>query len=62
MPEEKPMTCFEIAEYLDVTPKTVRNWCSRRQIPYIKLPGGQVRFLRDQVERFVREHTVKVDA
>lgn len=52
-------TAIQVAEFLGVSQKTISNWVSKRQIPYIKIGGrirGPVRFLPDEVMRWVKKN------
>ncbi len=55
----RPWTEKEVGTYLGVTVRTVRNWTSRRRIPHVKLANGQVRFLKDDIDRWIKKHAVK---
>ena len=43
------MSSMEVAEYLNVAEKTIRNWTHDNKIPYVKL-GTAVRYPRKQIE------------
>jgi excisionase family DNA binding protein len=40
----------EAAEFLGVDPQTVRRWAGERKIRHVRLPSGQLRFTRADVE------------
>lgn len=42
----------EAAQYLRLSVKTLRNWCYRGQVPYVKL-GGSVRFRLADLEAWI---------
>lgn len=48
------LTPREVAEWLHVSPITVRNWANNRQLETRLTPGGHRRFHYEQVERFAR--------
>lgn len=53
---DQPFFCpSELADLLMVSPVTVRGWAARGLIRAEVTPGGHRRFLRSEVERFVRE-------
>jgi excisionase family DNA binding protein len=55
--KDKPyLTPNEVAEQLMVSPVTVRQWAQKGQLKAETTPGGHRRFLRSEVERFVREY------
>lgn len=49
------MTTPQVAEFLGVQPSTVRSWVFRRQVPYIKINNGVVRFDREQILEWVEK-------
>jgi excisionase family DNA binding protein len=46
------MTVDEVAEYLQVKKKTIRNWTSEGKIPYVKL-GSAVRYRKVQIDNWI---------
>jgi excisionase family DNA binding protein len=46
-------TSSQAARYLGVSLATVRRWADAGHLDYYRTPGGQRRFSRDQLERFV---------
>ena len=61
MKKVKDKACFtptEVAEQLMVSPVTVRQWAQKGQLKAETTPGGHRRFLRWEVERFIREHKI----
>jgi len=59
--EKELLTIKEISEYLKIPVTTLRCWCSRKVIPYKKL-GHLVRFSKEEIDRWVEEHSVKEEA
>jgi excisionase family DNA binding protein len=52
-------TSSEAARYLGISLATVRRWSDAGHLDYYRTPGGQRRFSREQLERFVasmRQH------
>ncbi len=47
----------QAAEYLGVSPGTLRNWLSARRIAYVKV-GRLTRLSSETLDRFIAEHTV----
>jgi len=48
------LTCAEAANFLRVSPTTIRTWTSRRQIPFVKLNGRRtVRYRLTALERLL---------
>jgi len=55
IPDKPYFSPAEIAELLMVSPITVRGWAARGLLRAETTPGGHRRFLRSEVERFLRE-------
>jgi len=53
-----PLTRRELAEFLDVSLRTVDGYVRQRRIPYIRL-GRLIRFRIEDVERALRRYTVE---
>lgn len=49
---ERLLRAEDIAEYLQVSIKTLRNWCYREKIPYVKV-NGCVRFKLKEIETWI---------
>jgi predicted DNA-binding transcriptional regulator AlpA len=47
----------DVCQIGQVCPRTVDYWREKNLLPYVKL-GGAVRFLRSDVEQFIRSHRV----
>lgn len=54
----KLMTTDEVAEMLQVSSGTVRNWVSANKIPFVKV-NAAVRFERSQLEAWIQKRSVK---
>lgn len=46
------------AEYLGISPGTLRNWISARRIEYVKV-GRLTRIARAAIDRYIAENTVR---
>jgi len=46
------------AELLSVSVGTLRSMVHRKQVPHVRMGPRMVRFNRDELERWLREHTV----
>ncbi len=46
------MTAKEVAEYINVGEKTIRNWTSEGKIPFVKL-GSAVRYPKTQIDNWL---------
>ena len=54
------LTPNEVAELLMVSPVTVRQWAQKGYLKAESTPGGHRRFLRQEIERFAREHQLSL--
>jgi excisionase family DNA binding protein len=54
------LTTREIAEVLSVSPETVLRWTRRGELPAIRLPGGALRYRRDEIEDWLAAHSTTV--
>ena len=52
------MTVQEAADYLGVSPGTLRNWLSARRLPFVKV-GRLTRLSRLVLDEFIEENTVE---
>lgn len=55
LPDKPYFSPAEVADLLMVSPVTVRGWAARGLLNAEATPGGHRRFLRAEVERFLRE-------
>jgi excisionase family DNA binding protein len=55
------LKCEEAAEYLSVSPWTLRHWVCERRVPFIRV-GRMVRFRLEDLERFMNSGLVRVRA
>jgi excisionase family DNA binding protein len=46
------MTVFEVAIYLKVAETTVRRWCSKGLLPFVRLGSRDIRIRTKHVEAF----------
>jgi len=56
--DKKMMTVDEVAEFLAVSPSSVRRYVDRGELPVVRF-GGSVRFDSDDVERLVERCKAK---
>ena len=47
------LTVKEVAEMLNLSERTIRDYMKKRIIPYVKLPGGSIRFPKDEIDKWV---------
>ena len=55
LPMDQYMTTREAAELLRVTTRTIAAYMAKGILPYIKLPGGTVRFKKSSIEQRLAE-------
>ena len=53
------MTAEEVAKYLNLEIKTIRNWTSEGKIPNVKL-GGAVRYQKERIDTWLKSKEKKV--
>jgi len=57
------LTKRDVAEFLQVSERTVERWISEGSIPYVPLPKrgawSEARFLRSEIVDWMRKRTVK---
>jgi excisionase family DNA binding protein len=46
------------ALFLGFSSRTLDTWIQKKRIPYVKLPGGSIRFRRSQLIAFLEKHEV----
>lgn len=54
------MRTIEVANFFDVTPATVANWCKRSILPHIRI-GRNYQFRADAIRRLMREREVRAN-
>ena len=52
---EEFLTVKQVAKLLNLRERAIRYYMEKRLIPYIKLPGGSVRFSREDVQEWLKE-------
>lgn len=51
------LTVDDVAEIMNLQPKTIRDWVSRRSIPFVRV-GHNVRFRPDAVDKLIANSEV----
>ena len=51
------LTPAEVAEMFHVNPKTVTRWAASGRLSFIRTPGGQRRYLADEIQAFLSEES-----
>ncbi len=52
---EHLLNANELSQYLGVKKNTIYIWVSRREIPFVKLPGDTTRFHRAAIEEWMKK-------
>jgi excisionase family DNA binding protein len=50
--DDIPWNVGQAARFLGVSPQTVYLWVERKEIPHFRVMGSNIRFLREDLERF----------
>jgi excisionase family DNA binding protein len=53
------LTIPQLAKKINLKPRTIKSWVEKRTIPFIKLPGGDIRFDPEYIENWLKIRTVK---
>jgi excisionase family DNA binding protein len=53
------LTRSEVARLFEVSPATVARWTREGKLPYVLTPGGQRRYVRDQIADLLPKETPK---
>ena len=48
------------AMFLGFSTRTLDTWVQKRRIPFVKLPGGSIRFRRSQLIAFLEKYEVGI--
>lgn len=48
------------AMFLGFSNRTIDTWVQKKRIPFVKLPGGSIRFRRSQLIAFLEKHEQSV--
>lgn len=57
-PAKRLLNVGEAANYLGVSAASLRSWSDRGLVPSYRTPGGQRRYSRDDLERFIESMRV----
>jgi excisionase family DNA binding protein len=55
------LTVADIAEKLKVDPNTIYRWKRAKKIPFVKLPGGDIRFSEKKIEEWLEKRSISVN-
>jgi excisionase family DNA binding protein len=50
------LTAREVADLLGVSTETVLRWTRAGKLPAIRLPGGAIRYQRDELDQWLAAH------
>jgi excisionase family DNA binding protein len=49
---------YGASEFLGFSSRTLDTWIQKKRIPYVKLPGGSIRFRPSQLIEFLKKYEV----
>jgi excisionase family DNA binding protein len=49
----------QLAEKINFAPMTIYRWVKDRRIPFVKMPGNDIRFDKAKIESWIENRTVK---
>ena len=52
VPHDAQWTVRDLADYLQVSPKTVRHWIYKDRVPLYRI-GGQIRFSKLEIDQWI---------
>jgi excisionase family DNA binding protein len=52
VPDDRPLSVREAAQFLGVSRQSVYLWVERKQIPHLRVMGRNIRFLKSDLETF----------
>jgi excisionase family DNA binding protein len=50
------LTVTEVADWLGVSTKTVVRWTRNGKLPFVKLPGGRLRYDPAEIQMWIEAH------
>jgi len=59
--EEQLLTAEQVAEWLQISPRSLERWRDARKGPQFRKIGGLIRYTRKDVELWIDGQTVKTD-
>ena len=55
------MNIKQVAEYLQVSPKTIRRWTKTKNFPFVKASHKVLRFNKSRVDAWVSRYELNVE-
>lgn len=49
----------ELSDQIKFTPMTIYRWVKDRRIPFVKMPGNDIRFDKQKIEMWIENRTIK---
>ena len=49
----------QLSEKINFTPMTIYRWVKDRRIPFVKMPGNDIRFDKAMIENWIENRTIK---
>ena len=49
----------QLSKKINFTPMTIYRWVKDRRIPFVKMPGNDIRFDKATIENWIENRTIK---
>lgn len=49
----------QLSDQINFTQMTIYRWVKARRIPFVKMPGNDIRFDKQKIEKWIENRTVK---
>jgi excisionase family DNA binding protein len=57
-PNSEVLDKYGASMFLGFSSRTLDAWIAKKRIPYVKLPGGSIRFRRSQLIEFLKKYEI----
>ena len=59
--QKRLLTIKGLSEYISYSPTTIRRLINRRQIPFVRSPGGSYRFDVRRIDKWIEQYSMKAE-
>lgn len=49
----------QLSEKINFAPMTIYRWVKDRRIPFVKMPGRDIRFDKEKIDQWIENRTIK---
>lgn len=56
------LTIRELSDNLKISTSTIYHWVANNKIPFVKMPGGDLRFDEKKIQSWIEQRTIKAKA